>query len=1116
MVKRLPASPFWALLILLGGCGGQTASPQAVLEPTLITFADSGSQEVRFEAPVDQPVLVTLSGDGIDIRAAVLPGGNQAPAFADAPNRRMGIETLLVEAPHEPSVAIRIERHDNAGARGTVQVEAVALPVATNGDRERLAAARHEAAGCLAYPEPARGQESTMAFEAAAATYEAHGDRRAAGRALLLAAGTRYARLADWTGAADTAARAHGLLDADESAALAAFALRVEGAALDQAVNAIEFDGRSRAATLELARQRLTQAAERFRELGNDYEAGYALNYRGVSYQVTGERERAARDFRAALGHFQAAGDGPAQALSLQSLGVLAHEEGRLADAVRELDRALALIPRETDPENYAHTLHNSALPRRILGRFDEAVARYYEAGEILRGLGDRDGEARALHGLGTTLLFAGEPERAAPLLRSAVSLRRASGASREQAHGLILLGQIEREAGRAEAALELDRQALELVSAPHERAQALLALARDQRAARRPREAEQLLGQLFALPLPETHRWLGLAFTELAAIDAERGRAAPAREHFARAIRIHAANGSDIDHARALLARAGAAYRSGYLQAALADADAALAQFETVGARSLPAEHRAAYRASYREAIELRIASLVRSAAFARREGRPRDSERELGLALAASDRSRARLLAGVGESSAGAVSAGLIAERERSYALLAGKRQQRDRLLDSAAPDAARVAQFSREIELLRARALVAEGRIARAAGADPPVPAGAAVDPLAVAPRDELVAEYFIGDAHAWLFEVRGGKVKVHVLAPPAEIERLARGLHGSWRHAARGANDRLAQGGPLARLLFGALGPETPAALRIVPDGALHVVPMAILARQAWAELAPGSALIVPSLFAGGGVPNRPVAAPDRTLAVIADPVYSADDARVRLAGAPTPSAAPAALTRGAQGLQAFQRLPATAVEARELIALVRDRDRTLALLGPDASRARVVAAPLARYRIVHFATHALADSQDPALAMLALSRWDVAGRPIDGALRHYDIAQLRLNADLVVLSGCDTAVGREIAGEGPVGLSQAFLKSGARAVLATLWQVPDTSTAVLMQAFYRRMLVDGVEPTAALALAQEELRREPRWSDPYFWAGFQLVSNAGPAAGNNNVKRRKES
>jgi CHAT domain-containing protein len=152
---------------------------------------------------------------------------------------------------------------------------------------------------------------------------------------------------------------------------------------------------------------------------------------------------------------------------------------------------------------------------------------------------------------------------------------------------------------------------------------------------------------------------------------------------------------------------------------------------------------------------------------------------------------------------------------------------------------------------------------------------------------------------------------------------------------------------------------------------------------------------------------------------------------------------------------------------------------------------------------------------MADDQDAALATLALSRWDAGGKSIDGDLRVYDITQMRLNADLVVLSGCDTALGREIAGEGPIGLSQAFLRSGARSVVASLWRVPDSSTAFLMREFYRQLLANKQDSATALQLAQNSVRSRAKWSDPYYWAGFQLVSMFPTGHDDNDVERRGE-
>ena len=117
--------------------------------------------------------------------------------------------------------------------------------------------------------------------------------------------------------------------------------------------------------------------------------------------------------------------------------------------------------------------------------------------------------------------------------------------------------------------------------------------------------------------------------------------------------------------------------------------------------------------------------------------------------------------------------------------------------------------------------------------------------------------------------------------------------------------------------------------------------------------------------------------------------------------------------------------------------------------------------------------------------------------DPAGRPIDGFLRAYEVYNLRLQADLVVLSACQTALGEDVRGEGLMGLTRGFMYAGAPRVVASLWRVPDRGTAELMKRFYEGMLVKGLRPAAALRAAQLAMRKDPRWSAPYNWAGFTL-------------------
>src|SRR5207237_2551887 len=134
---------------------------------------------------------------------------------------------------------------------------------------------------------------------------------------------------------------------------------------------------------------------------------------------------------------------------------------------------------------------------------------------------------------------------------------------------------------------------------------------------------------------------------------------------------------------------------------------------------------------------------------------------------------------------------------------------------------------------------------------------------------------------------------------------------------------------------------------------------------------------------------------------------------------------------------------------------------------------------------------HFATHGLLNSQHPELSGVVLSLVNKNGSTIDGFLRLQDIYNLKLNADLVVLSACNTALGKEVRGEGLIGLTRGFMYAGAPRVIASLWKVDDAATAELMSIFYRKMLVENLRPAAALRRAQNDLMKQLRWKSPEY-------------------------
>ena len=311
------------------------------------------------------------------------------------------------------------------------------------------------------------------------------------------------------------------------------------------------------------------------------------------------------------------------------------------------------------------------------------------------------------------------------------------------------------------------------------------------------------------------------------------------------------------------------------------------------------------------------------------------------------------------------------------------------------------------------------------------------------------------------------------------------------------------------------------------LLIVPDGALQYIPFQALlvpvtakgngdtaqsnARVGTEELVP---LIVeheivnePSASALALVLNETAQRKQgpNTIAVFANPVFGPDDPRVKSASSLEPHGAEH--SQETRVREAFSDvgfgegmrvppLPASREEANAIIAVVPGGTGFKAD-GFEASRATIMRPELGQFRIVHFATHGFVDYQHPELSGLVLSLVDEKGKPQDGFLRMHDIYNLKLPVDLVVLSACNTALGKDVKGEGLIGLTRGFMYAGAGGVVASLWKVDDDATAELMTHFYEGMFKRGLTPAAALREAQLAMRSQKRWQAPYFWAAFVI-------------------
>jgi CHAT domain-containing protein len=506
---------------------------------------------------------------------------------------------------------------------------------------------------------------------------------------------------------------------------------------------------------------------------------------------------------------------------------------------------------------------------------------------------------------------------------------------------------------------------------------------------------------------------------------------------------------------------------------------------------------------------------------------------------AFAVSERARARSLLELLIEARADIRQGVdssLLERERSMRqLLTAKASaqanllNRNHTLTQAEAAAKEIASITAEYEELEAQIRSSSPRYA---ALTQPQPLNLSEIQQQVLDPDTLLLEYSLGENASYLFVVSNTSITSHQLPKRAEIEEATRRVYelltapqprpvdtAAIRQAR--INEARANYWPraaaLSRMLLGPAAQQLGVKrLLIVADGALQYLPFGalpvpdrrvsgssrppvaatpLIVEHEIVHLPSASTLAILRRELAGRKP-----AP-KAVAVLADPVFSADDARVKLAASDhkvlASNQAPSELTRALSDVRGeLTRLLMTRDEAQAILSVTPPNAR-LAALDFRASRATSTSDELSQYRIVHFATHGLLNSEHPKLSGLVLSLVDERGEPQDGFLQLHEIFNLRLPAELVVLSACQTGLGKEIKGEGLVGLTRGFMYAGAARVMASLWKVDDTATAELMKRFYRGMLKEGKRPAAALRAAQIEMWKRPPWQSPYYWGAFVL-------------------
>ena len=882
---------------------------------------------------------------------------------------------------------------------------------------------------------------------------------------------------------------------------------------------------------------RFGEALRVFESLDDAQWRGVILNNIGLAHHLRGDL-REARDFyERSLPFRDAVADLTGKGFGLHNLGAVLMQLGDYAAAVDHLDQALAIRRAEGDRLNEGNSLN---ILGGVLGRMGDvtrAIDGYTLAIERFREEKALQGEARSLALLGQLQVDLGDYQRGLSSLQRSLTINRTLQNRRVIADALVGLGDIEAARGAHDQAAAHYTEALELRRAAEERrgtAYVLNLLARervligDVASARAHTEEALATSREIGDPVAEAVSLEGLGRLALRA-----GDLPGATGLLEQALAKQQAAGDRSGEASVRYRLAEAHIARGDLGEAWRQSERALAIVEEWRSAMEGQDLRAFYLATVQDYFGLAVDILMR---MHETDPAGRHDRRAFDVA----ERSRARALI---ESLGGArlrirraVEPALLArEREIEDALNANE-FRRTRVLRTT-PDPAELKRLETESD----RLLTAHGDLQRAIERASPHDADLTqARPLTVEEvqqqlgPDAALLAFLLREDRSVLWTITASGFNSYRLAPRGEIETDARraiealsarnqivaGETAGARQARLQAADRRfsAAAARLSERLLAPVftaGPSSrPRHLIVVADGALQHVPFAALP-------IPGAQVRAPLVtqYTVSNLPSASVMAELRRefdrprvtagLAVVADPVLDAADTRVTRAAAARPFLpGDTASSRASSDidLSSLRRLRFSRLEADGIAALA-PAPAAFKAIDFEASRDTVLAPALGAYRIVHLATHALLDDRQPALSGLVLSMVDRQGRPIDGLVRLHDVYNLRLGAELVVLSACQTALGRELRGEGTIGLTRGFLYAGARRVISTLWSVQDRATAELMVRVYRGLLQGGLAPPEALRQAQIAMARDPRWQSPFYWAGFQLSGDWRPWPGN---------
>lgn len=1090
-----------------------TCEPPArnVLRELRLELRDRTRSELPLELTANSAVMLLGSETGIDAILEVRDAAGNRQS-ADNPLRRRGPQRILVEA--QPAARrLTIGGVGKEPARGSMQVQVVSM---RGMPAECLAALRELATGDQHFARaqaismgdveagelelPQANRAAVSAYRKAAAALPRAESLRA--DALTSIAGVLLLGTQNWAEAleASQVAEAEQAALGLEYGRLRARYMRAS-ALMDVALRAAT--PAQTAAQLEQARTLLREVADAHARRGEIYDQAVAQNNIGLAYYYEDAFVLALPEYRVAQSLQHGLGERMREAQALQNIGLAQGELAQFGMARENFERALALVDESTSPKLYADILNNLALMNTRSGRFDDALRIYSQALAIMERVHSRREQARSLHGIANVYRATGSRRQALDYYRRAFELRSSTADLVGYLFSLNSLADGLRDDGRAAEAIAMRTDAMKSLKTDVQRARLLVSLASDQFEIGALDAARASLAGVIDAKGYGDRVLLARALVVRAKIGRAQRSLGAARADLDSAIAVFREYQLANDEFEALLASAKLACDARNSAAATREVDAALALAEQLRRASNNPTMRASLWEPMHPAFDLRIRLILAPEACGS-PAAPATAERDR-RALAIAESSRARALDEFRElasRTASATGSNVEKRRQQIFEQIGDRRQRIEAGADTGRLDSERntalraeIVQLMRELDILDAGVKPLRAKQQEV---------GAAIRrSVEMIPADTAVIEYWLGETNTYAWLVTRAHIRVFDLGPTRQINQVTQKLSESMADFTEvPQQSRIANASALHALVVAPMAEALKGIRTIyfVPDGALHQVSFATLVSNAGTrtprfliddhDVAVGAS-ITTAIPAG----NQAKLTANAAALIVADPVYGRDDARFaeRAETRATRKPGVAQIMRGA-GTDGLERLMASAREA-DVVAALFSSGSTERLSGFDATRDAVLSRDLARYRVIHLATHSVADIEAPQLSTVVLSTFDAAGRQIPGELFAGDLLGRRLDADLVVLSGCDSSLGKQFIGEGLLGMRYAAHAAGARTVVASLWQVADVVGPQLMAGFYSRMTRAEQPPVAALSQVMREEKK--RRSDPALWGVFQV-------------------